>query len=83
MATVMWEVKAEPDTVDRLLDWVRQVAVPETARHPSWVDAEVYRSPDHRIVVIAHFNGTTHELPNPPDDLVARPPHAWNFTRVD
>lgn len=82
MVTVMWEVRAEPETSDRLLDWVRHVAIPQASQADSWNGAEVYASEDHRVVVIAHFDGPEHDLPAPPSDLVARPPHAWTFTRV-
>ncbi|HIW61184.1 MAG TPA: hypothetical protein H9881_01895 [Candidatus Stackebrandtia excrementipullorum] len=83
MVTMMWEARAESETMDGLLAWVRGIAVPEISDAPAWQGAEIYRSDDHRVVVIAHFDGPVRDLPEPPTDLVARPPHAWTFTRVE
>jgi hypothetical protein len=44
--------------------------------HP---DADVYQSADGRVVVIDHGD---RGLPDPPTQLVARPPHLWRFERV-
>ncbi|MFD0558557.1 hypothetical protein FB566_4505 [Stackebrandtia endophytica] len=82
MITRMWEVRAEPTRFDALLDWVRDDALP-TVSGPSLVSSQVYRSEDHRIVVITTFDGAVVDLPEPPAGLAARPPHAWTFTRVD
>ena len=67
----MWEAKAAPGRADDLLAWVLVHAAP---------DAEVYTSPDARVVVIDRSNTP---LPDPPADLIARPPHAWPFTPVE
>jgi hypothetical protein len=41
---------------------------------------EVFRSAD-RVVLVADLAASA-VVPEPPPDLVARPPHAWRFTRV-
>jgi hypothetical protein len=66
----MWEAKAAPEQADALLAWVVGHA------HP---DADVYQSADGRVVVIDHGD---RGLPDPPAQLVARPPHLWRFERV-
>ena len=68
--TLMWEAKAADGRADELLAWTLQHAAP---------DAQIYRSGDQRIVVI---DPTDTDLPEPPADLLARPPHAWRFTPV-
>jgi hypothetical protein len=68
--TLMWEAKAADGRADDLLAWTLQHAAP---------DAKIYRSADDRIVVI---DPTDTDLPDPPADLLARPPHAWRFTQV-
>ena len=68
--TLMWEAKAADGRVDELLAWVLENAAS---------DANVYRSADGRVVVI-DAAGT--DLPEPPTELLARPPHAWHFTPV-
>jgi quinol monooxygenase YgiN len=81
--TRMWEVRAERDGFDRLLGWVRDVAVPAISAEPGHSRTEVYRSDDDRIVVISHWTDAPRDLPEPPAGLAARPPHAWNFTPVE
>ena len=68
--TLMWEAKAARGRAAELLAWVLQHAAP---------DADVYESPDARVVVVDRFG---HTLPEPPAELLARPPHAWHFTPV-
>lgn len=68
--TLMWEAKATPGRADELLAWTIEHAPPA---------AQIYRSPDDRVVVI---DPTDSELPDPPADLLARPAHAWRFTPV-
>jgi hypothetical protein len=68
--TLMWEARAADRRADDLLTWVLDHASP---------GADVYRSADGRVVVI---DATGTALPEPPADLVARPPHAWHFTPV-
>lgn len=69
--TVMWEAKAAPGRDGDLLAWA--------ASHAA-ADAAVYRSMDARVVVI---DETGVGLPEPPAELLARPPHVWRFVRVD
>jgi hypothetical protein len=68
--TAMWEAKAEPGGEDELLAFALAQAPP---------DADVYRSPDGRVVVI---DRSGHGLPEPPAGLLARPPHVWRFHPV-
>ena len=65
----MWEAKAAPGETDALLDWL-------LAQAPD--GAQIYRS-DDRVVLIAELLAA---LPGPPSELIARPPHAWNFDRI-
>jgi hypothetical protein len=66
----MWEAKAAPDRADELLAWVLAHADPA---------ADVYRGADGRVVVI---DDSGRRLPEPPAELIARPPHAWPFDRI-
>jgi hypothetical protein len=50
---------------------------------PSHLSTEVFSATDHRIVVISKWRGTPVPLPEPAGYLVARAPHAWDFTPVD
>ena len=68
--TLMWEAKAAPDAVERLLAWALAAAPPA---------AEVYRGGDGRVVVI---DPTGTGLPDAPHGLLARPVHVWPFERV-
>jgi hypothetical protein len=67
----MWEARAAAGRADELLAWVLMHAP---------ADADVYRSPDARVVVI---DAQGRALPDPPDELVCRPPHGWHFTPVE
>jgi hypothetical protein len=67
----MWEAKAVEGRLDDLVDYVSRHADPS---------ADVFRSADHRVVVI---DPTGHGLPEVPGDLVARTPHVWAFERVE
>jgi hypothetical protein len=70
MTTLMWEAVAAAGKVDDLVAWAVAHAPPE---------AKVYRSADNRVVIIDP-SGTP--LPAPPEDLVARAPHTWDFEPV-
>lgn len=70
MTTVMWEVKAADGRIDELITWALAHSDPA---------ANLYRSADGRVVVV---DATGAGLPAPPDELVARPPHAWPFQPV-
>jgi hypothetical protein len=43
----------------------------------------VFTSTDNRIVVISKWRNTPLTIEDPPRYLVARAPHAWDFTAVD
>lgn len=64
----MWEVVAAPGRADDLVTWVLAAT-----------GAPVYRSGDDRVVVIDPAGGDPGQ---PPAELVARPPHAWDFSPV-
>ncbi|MGA8114703.1 MAG: hypothetical protein WCA46_13640 [Actinocatenispora sp.] len=83
MIVRMWEARAEPDGFEDLLSWVCEVAVPRLEATPGHADSEVFRAADHRIVVISRWRGAPSPLPDPPAHLVARDPHAWDFTPVE
>jgi hypothetical protein len=70
---LMWEVRAEPEYADALVEWALEVSA---------TGAEIFRSggAEPRVVIIQHAGGA---LPEPPAAYVARPPHAWHFTRVN
>lgn len=70
VTTVMWEAKAAPGREGELLAHALGHA---DAR------AEVYRSPDGRVVVI---DPSGVGLADVPAGLLARPPHSWRFERV-
>ena len=65
----MWEARAASGEPDALLEWLVGQA-PEAA--------QIYRSAD-RVVLIAELPFT---LADPPEGLVARPPHSWEFDRI-
>lgn len=69
--TRMWEARAAAGRTDELVAWVRAAV--------AGLRAEVYRSAE-RVVVLLH--DPVGGLPDPPADLVARSPHAWDFERV-
>lgn len=71
--TLMWEVRAAPGRLEELVAFVCNVADPA---------AQVYRSagPDPRVVLI---DPTEQGIADVPDELVARPPHAWRFKPVE
>ncbi|MDX6285528.1 MAG: hypothetical protein QOG53_1013 [Frankiales bacterium] len=66
----MWEVRAADGQLDALVSWVLDSA-PDSAT--------VYRSADARVVVI---DATGAAMPEVPPELVARPPHSWDFDEV-
>jgi hypothetical protein len=83
MIARMWEVQALANGFPELLSWVCDVALPAVELLPQHVSSEVYSSADHRIVVITRWRNTPEALPEPPERLVARAPHVWDFTPVD
>jgi len=72
----MWEAKGD---ADGLIAWWRDEAA---ASLPAGVSVELFRSTD-RVVAFVRNAQAGLRLPEPPDDLVARPPHAWPFETVD
>ena len=83
MIARMWEVRASEAGFDELLGWVCDQALPAIEVLPQHVSSDVYSSADHRIVVISRWRNTPEALPEPPERLVARAPHEWDFTPVD
>jgi hypothetical protein len=83
MIARMWEVRALGSGFDELLTWVCDEALPQIEVLPSHLSSEVYSSTDNRIVVISRWRNSPEALPDPPDRLVARAPHVWDFTPVD
>ena len=83
MIARMWEVRALASGFDELLSWVCDDVLPMLEVLPLHVSSEVYSSTDHRIVVISKWRNSPQNLPAPPDRLVARAPHVWDFTPVD
>lgn len=83
MIVRMWEVRAMGAGFDELLTWVCDVALPKVEVLPLHVASEVYSSTDHRIVVISKWRAGPVTIDAPPDRLIARAPHVWDFTQVD
>ncbi|WP_229073911.1 hypothetical protein [Actinoplanes sp. DH11] len=83
MIARMWEVRASRSGFDELLAWVCDTAVPSLEVLPQHVSSDVYSSTDQRIVVITKWRNTPESMPVPPERLVARTPHVWDFTPVD
>lgn len=79
----MWEVRAYPEGLADLLAWVCEAAVPELERTPGHLSSEVFSAADERIVVISRWRGEPVTMAEPPGHLIARDPHAWDFTPVD
>jgi hypothetical protein len=65
----MWEARASEGQTDALVAWLLEQA-PDAG--------QIYRSSD-RVVLIAQV---PIELDDPPETLVARPPHSWEFDRL-
>lgn len=78
----MWEVRGRAERLRDLVSWVCDTALPEVEQLPSHISSEVYASTD-RVVVISKWRSDPVALPEPPAQLVARPPHAWDFAPVD
>ncbi|MFE3144530.1 hypothetical protein [Streptomyces scopuliridis] len=75
---LMWEAKAAPGRGAELLEWAR---AHELSYAP--LRRELLRAPQDRVLVItwwdAPYEADLPELPPPPPDLLARPPHRWRF----
>ena len=83
MIVQMWEVRALGSAFDELLSWVCDRAVPAIEVQPLHVSSEVFTSPDNRIVVISKWRSGPVAFADPPEKLVARAPHVWDFSPVD
>lgn len=71
----MWEAKGG---ADGLIAWWRHEVA---ASLPEGVEVELFRSADRVVALVRHADAGF-RLPEPPADLVARPPHAWPFETV-
>jgi hypothetical protein len=69
---LMWEVRAAPGRLDELVRYIDAHADPT---------AQLYRAdgPDPRVVLIDPAGRGVADVPA---QLVARPPHAWQFQPV-
>jgi hypothetical protein len=82
ITAAMWEAKANPGSADALVDWVYDTALPSLQGSAGLARVEVFQSADSRVVVISLWTGEPAGLPDPPFELLARPPHAWDFEQV-
>ena len=81
MRVLMWEVRArDAVAAEALTAWWRAGVDPVL---PDGAVAELYRSRDDRVVALVRGTDEDFAIPDPPDGLVARPPHAWPFETVD
>ncbi|GAA3857286.1 hypothetical protein [Streptomyces sedi] len=77
---LMWEAKAAPGRGEALLEWARARAL-----DPAPERRETFTAPRDRVLVITWWPENVAEppeLPDPPEELRARPPHRWRFTPV-
>jgi hypothetical protein len=75
----MWEAKGDADAI---LRWLRDDALPAL---PDGVGAELFRSADRVVALLRRVDGDEGarlRLPDPPPEIVERPPHAWPFETV-
>lgn len=79
MDTLMWEAKAAEGRGAELLRWVLDEGV-HAITEPR-LRTEVFIAGE-RVVVIVTGDNPPRRLPDPPEELIERPPHAWPFTRV-
>ncbi|KAB8167234.1 hypothetical protein FH609_012695 [Streptomyces sp. 3MP-14] len=78
---LMWEAKAAPGRGDDLLAWARARRL-----DPAPERRETFVAPQDRVLVITWWPDAVDvppELPDPPGELLARPPHRWRFTPVE
>lgn len=79
---LMWEAKAVPGRGPDLLAWARTQRLPGAP-----LRRETFTAPGDRVLVITWWDAAyatdLPELPDPPDDLPARPVHRWRFEQVD
>ena len=78
---LMWEAKAAEGRGPELLDWARGREL-----DASPLRRETFSAPGGRVLVItwwsAGFSASLPELPDPPEELTARPVHRWRFEQV-
>ncbi|MFC4492653.1 hypothetical protein ACFPA8_00695 [Streptomyces ovatisporus] len=78
---LMWEAKAAEGRESDLLEWACAGGL---EREP--LRRENFTAPGGRVLVItwwsADFSAPLPELPDPPEELTARPVHRWRFERV-
>src|SRR5687768_17574783 len=79
----MWECRARPGSGDTLVDWVYDIAIPSVRAWPGLERVEVLRSSDERVLVISWWSTDPVGLPEPPGDLLARPPQVWEFEQIN
>jgi hypothetical protein len=79
----MWEVRAHPRSYSELITWVCDKALPTIEVNPLHISSEVFTSTDSRLVVISKWRSNPVSLPDPPERLIARRPHVWDFSPVD
>lgn len=77
---LMWEARAAEGRAGELLEWAR-TRVGALAYPP--VRDELLRAPQDRVLVLTWWDGPydadVPELPDPPEELAARPVHRWRF----
>lgn len=78
---LMWEAKAAPGAAPALVEWARAAELaPPPARR------EHFTAPGDRVLVITWwprpYDAEIPELPDPPEELTARPVHRWRFEQV-
>ncbi|OEU85280.1 hypothetical protein DB35_16025 [Streptomyces abyssalis] len=78
---LMWEAKAAGGRGGELLAWARDQELAEAPQR-----RETYTAPGDRVLVITWWSGGLSaklpELPDPPEELTARPVHRWRFEQV-
>ncbi|QES52527.1 hypothetical protein DEJ50_19655 [Streptomyces venezuelae] len=79
---LMWEARAVDGRGNELLEWARSRVL---EREP--LRREVLRAPQDRVLVITWWEAGSlteelPELPEPAQDLIARPVHRWRFESV-
>jgi hypothetical protein len=86
MRVLMWEARGD---ADGLIAWWRGQVEPGL---PEGAETELFRSADRVVALVRGLGpgtragvgaGVGFRVPDPPDELVARPPHAWPFETVD
>lgn len=82
MRVLMWEAKGDADAI---VQWLRADVLPSL---PEGVDAELFRSADRVVALLRQSDADADggparlRLPDPPAEIVERPPHAWPFDTV-